>query len=92
MVKNAIIILLAVIFLETTLPVSAIAGANGFFYWADARFDGNAIVLSAEQVSDPVHVRYAWSNFAGDTNMRNKEGFPAFPFRTDHPNYLKNKK
>jgi len=70
----------------------AIAGANGVFYWADARFDGNAIVLSAEQVSNPVHVRYAWSDFAGDANFINKDGFPAFPFRTDLPNYLKNKK
>lgn len=67
-----------------------IAGADGVFFWADARFDENTVVLSAEEVSDPVNARYAWSDFAGDANLQNKEGFPAFPFRSDLPNYLKN--
>jgi sialate O-acetylesterase len=38
----------------------------------------------ADEVTNPVAVRYAWANDAGDANLYNKEGFPAMPFRTDN--------
>ena len=65
----------------------AIAGKNGKFVWADAVIDGSSVVVSSPKVADPVKVRYAWITFRPDLNLCNKEGFPAFPFRTDAPEY-----
>lgn len=65
-----------------TLNGFAIAGENGQFYWADATINGDNIILSAPEVSDPVAVRYAWANNP-DAPLYNKEGLPAIPFRTD---------
>lgn len=61
-----------------------IAGADGKFHWAQARQEGNDIVVSASTVPDPVAVRYDWEN-TPDGNLYNKEGLPAIPFRTDVP-------
>jgi sialate O-acetylesterase len=60
----------------------AIAGADRKFNWADAVIQGDTVVVSSPQVSQPVAVRYAW----GDSpicNLHNQEGLPAAPFRTD---------
>jgi sialate O-acetylesterase len=40
------------------------------------------VVVSSEQVSPPVAVRYGWSNVP-DVNLINQNGLPASPFRTD---------
>ena len=62
----------------------AIAGADKRWYWANAEIDGQDVVVSAEEVSVPVAVRYAFrANPMGDCNLYNKEGLPASPFRTD---------
>lgn len=66
----------------------AIAGEDGTFYWADARIDGDSVLVSAEQVAAPKAVRYAWANYPHGANLYNKEGLPAVPFRTDTPAYL----
>jgi len=50
---------------------------------ADAKIDGNTVVVSSPQVAQPVAVRYAWEN-CPETNLYNKEELPAAPFRTDH--------
>jgi len=60
----------------------AIAGADRKFVWADAKIDGNTIVISSDGVSEPVAVRYGWANNP-ICNLTNKEGLPATPFRTD---------
>lgn len=60
----------------------AIAGADRKFVWADAKIDGNTIVVSSNEVSEPVAVRYGWANNPV-CNFINKEGLPATPFRTD---------
>ncbi len=65
----------------------AIAGKDDKFVWADAVIDGSSVVVSSPKVADPVKVRYAWITFRPDLNLCNKEGFPAFPFRTDAPEY-----
>ncbi len=60
----------------------AIAGADKNFVWAKATVDGDAVVVSSDQVPAPVAVRYSWaSNPIG--NLYNKEGLPASSFRTD---------
>jgi sialate O-acetylesterase len=60
----------------------AIAGADRKFVWADAKIDGDKIVVSSEKVADPVSVRYAWADNPV-CNLYNKAGLPASPFRTD---------
>jgi sialate O-acetylesterase len=60
----------------------AIAGEDRKFVWADARIDGSDIIVSSEQVKEPVAVRYGWDIFP-DCNIYNAAGLPASPFRTD---------
>jgi sialate O-acetylesterase len=60
----------------------AIAGADRRFYWADARIDGDTIVVSSPKVSKPVAVRYAWADNP-EVNLYNSAKLPASPFRTD---------
>jgi sialate O-acetylesterase len=60
----------------------AIAGADRKFAWADAKIDGDAVVVSCDKVTKPVAVRYAWADNPV-CNLYNKEGLPASPFRTD---------
>lgn len=60
-----------------------IAGADKKFYFARAVMEGHRVVVSADSVKQPVAVRYAWADDAGEANLYNKEGFPAVPFRTD---------
>jgi sialate O-acetylesterase len=60
----------------------AIAGADRKFVWADAKIEGDTVVVSSEKVAEPVAVRYAWANNPV-CNLYNAEGLPASPFRTD---------
>lgn len=60
----------------------AIAGEDRRFVWADARIDGETVIVSSPKISRPVAVRYAWANNPV-TNLYNKAGLPASPFRTD---------
>ena len=70
----------------------AIAGDDHKFVWADARLDGNTIVVSAPQITHPVAVRYAWA-VNPVCNLYNTDGLPASPFRTDTwPGITVNKK
>lgn len=59
-----------------------LAGANAQYAWADARIDGNTVVVQSSQVPQPVHVRYGWANNP-IINLVNAAGLPASPFRTD---------
>ncbi|PWS33109.1 sialate O-acetylesterase [Pedobacter paludis] len=60
----------------------AIAGADKKFYWAKAVIQGNEIIVSNDQVPNPVSVRYAWENNPAN-NLTNGSNLPASPFRTD---------
>jgi sialate O-acetylesterase len=60
-----------------------IAGKDQHFYYAKAYIDGNRVIVYNESVPEPMEVRYAWADDAGDANLFNTEGFPAVPFRTD---------
>lgn len=67
---------------DTELHGFAVAGADHKFHWAQARIDGDTVVVSSPDAPNPVAVRYAW----GDSpicNLFNKNGLPASPFRTD---------
>jgi sialate O-acetylesterase len=60
----------------------AIAGKDKKFYWAKAIIEGNEVVVSSDEVVEPVAVRYAWADNP-ECNLINSEGLPAIPFRTD---------
>lgn len=67
----------------SALKEFAIAGADQKFVWANAKIDGNTVVVSSDKVKSPVAVRYAWADNPIKANLYNKEGLPASPFRTD---------
>ena len=69
---------------DKPLTSFTVAGTDGKFVPADAKIDGDAVVVSSPQVPAPAAVRYAWT---GDPvcSLYNKAGLPAFPFDTDVP-------
>jgi sialate O-acetylesterase len=60
----------------------AIAGDDRKWVWADARIDGNSVIVSSPAVLHPTQVRYAWQSNPAAT-LFNGAGLPAVPFRTD---------
>ncbi|HSH95140.1 MAG TPA: 9-O-acetylesterase, partial [Roseimicrobium sp.] len=59
-----------------------VAGADKVFHPAQARISGDTVYVRSAEVSRPVAVRYGWANVP-DTNLFNRAGLPASPFRTD---------
>ena len=59
-----------------------IAGEDQKFVPAEAKVDGDSIVVSCTEVAKPVAVRFAWRDDA-EPNLVNGAGLPASPFRTD---------
>jgi sialate O-acetylesterase len=59
-----------------------IAGRDRQFVAAEARVDGDSVVVSAPGIERPVAVRYGWSDNPR-VNLVNQAGLPASPFRTD---------
>ncbi len=57
-----------------------IAGPDGVYRDATASIDGASIILTAEGVSEPVAVRFAWDHIA-EPNLMNEAGLPASAFR-----------
>jgi len=66
----------------TSLLGFAVALDENHWFPAEAKIDGNTVLVSSDKVPNPVAVRYAWQN-SPDCNLYNKEGLPASPFRTD---------
>ncbi|MGO9012662.1 MAG: sialate O-acetylesterase [Bryobacteraceae bacterium] len=60
----------------------AVAGDDHKWYWADARIQGDAVILSTQLVPEPKVVRYAWQANPL-ASLFNGAGLPAAPFRTD---------
>ena len=61
----------------------SIAGKDRKWVWADARVEGDTVVVSSPLVPNPQEVRYAWQSNPAAT-LFNGAGLPAAPFRTDH--------
>jgi sialate O-acetylesterase len=61
----------------------AVAGKDRQWHWADARVEGDSVVVSSPMVSDPQAARYAWQANPVAT-LYNGAGLPAVPFRTDN--------
>jgi sialate O-acetylesterase len=60
-----------------------IAGEDGKFVPATAEVDGKSVVVHAEGVSAPKHVRFGW-HATSNPNLVNSEGLPASPFQTNN--------
>ena len=60
----------------------SIAGDDRKWFWADARIEGDTVVVSSPSVTNPTEVRYAWQSNPAAT-LFNGAGLPAVPFRTD---------
>ena len=60
----------------------SIAGADRKWHWADAKIEGNSVVVSSPDLAKPVAARYAWQSNPLAT-LYNGAGLPAVPFRTD---------
>jgi sialate O-acetylesterase len=61
-----------------------LAAANKVFKPAQAVLsnDKTTVLVTSDEVPDPVAVRYAWRDFPG-AGLYNREGLPAVPFRSD---------
>jgi sialate O-acetylesterase len=62
-----------------------IAGPDGKYVWAEARIEGNRVVVWSQNITNPRYVRYAWADNPRGANLCNREGLPASPFRTFNP-------
>ena len=59
-----------------------IKGKDGEFVEAKAVIDGQTVLVSSDEVEEPVAVRLGWNELA-EPNLVNAAGLPASPFRTD---------
>lgn len=57
-----------------------LAGADGAFRPAQGKIEGDALIVTCSEVSDPTAVRYAFRDDA-EPNLENGAGLPASPFR-----------
>ena len=60
----------------------AIAGADKKWVWANARIEGETVIVSHPDVPEPLAVRYNWADNP-QGNLYNNAYLPAWPFRTD---------
>ncbi len=61
----------------------AVRGTPGErWHWAEARIEGDTVVVWSPAVPEPQAVRHAWASNP-TVNLFNAAGFPAAPFRTD---------
>lgn len=61
----------------------AIAGADKKYVWANAKIEGDKVIVWSDEASHPLYVRYAWADNPEGANLYNKAGLPASPFTTD---------
>lgn len=59
-----------------------ICGEDHHWVWADARIEGQTMVVDSSQIAKPIAVRYGWADNP-TVNLANEAGLTAAPFRTD---------
>ena len=59
-----------------------LAGRDGRFHPAQARIEGDSVVLRSDAVKRPAIARYGWSDDPHAANLVGRDGLPASPFRT----------
>ncbi len=68
---------------KPSLKQFAISGEDKKWHWAEAKIDGDDLLVSSPDVLQPVAVRYAYRMNPAGCNLYNRDGLPASPFRTD---------
>ena len=61
-----------------------LAGADHKWYFAKADITGSQVKVWSSQVTQPITVRYAWTNAPVEANLFNRQGYPVGPFRSDN--------
>lgn len=61
----------------------AIAGPDQKFVWAQAKIEGETVVVWSPGIRTPLSVRYGWADNPV-CNLLNRSGLPVSPFRTDN--------
>lgn len=59
-----------------------VRGPDGGWQWAEARIEGDTVVVRSSLVPHPAAVRYGWADF-GFFNLFNQAGLPAAPFESE---------
>lgn len=67
-----------------TTRLFAVAGRDLNWFWATPQIQGNQVVLTSPFVTQPVYVRYAWSNLPSGA-LYNGANLPAAPFDSSIP-------
>ena len=67
---------------SSSLKGFALRGKEGRWFPAEARIDGETVLLSSDAAPKPVAARYNWKSLPLG-NLYDRAGLPAPPFRTD---------
>ena len=67
---------------DAPMPWLSIQAKDGSWHWAEGKIDGSDLIVSSKEVTEPVAVRYAYTQYPLGCNLYNKEGLPASPFST----------
>ena len=62
-----------------------IAGKNKVFKKATVKIDNNKLIITNEEIKNPVAVRYCFTN-TSEATLFNNDDLPASSFRTDNWN------
>ncbi len=68
---------------SATLNGFSVADASQRFLPAQARIQGNKVIVSHADIRHPIAVRYGWMDNPEESNLVNIDGLPASPFRSD---------
>ncbi|MFT5130291.1 MAG: sialate O-acetylesterase [Rhodothermales bacterium] len=68
---------------DAKLPWLSIQAKDGSWHWADGEIDGPELLVSCKGVSEPIAVRYAYTQHPNGHLLYNKEGQPVSPFSTN---------
>ena len=60
-----------------------VAGEDKVFYDAEAKTEGNKVILTSKSVSKPIYARYAWGKYPEAPNLTDDTGLPAPVFTTE---------
>ncbi len=60
----------------------AIQSKDGVWHWADGVIDGSDLIVSSKNITEPIAVRYAYTQHPKGNLLYNKDGQPVGPFST----------
>jgi sialate O-acetylesterase len=65
---------------DAPIPWLSIQAKDGTWYWGEGKIDGSDLIVSSKDVTEPIAVRYAYTQHPIGCNLYNKDGLPASPF------------